>query len=148
MRMTPQVLGLIVGGLLPAFFFGYSNIAVKLATNAGISLPYVLIFSGLGTLAVGGALLFLVPEYSISMRSGLWMFSGGAVWALGMMCVTLGILKYGLPVSQLAPLYNMNTLVAVVGALWIFAEWHSVRVPQLVIGSILIVLGGTLVARA
>lgn len=146
--MTPQTLGLLVGGLLPALFFGYSNVAVKLATNAGMSVAYVLIFAGLGNLLIGGVLLFLMSDHTVSLRSGFWMFTGGTVWSLGMMCVTFGIVKYEMPVSQLAPLYNMNTLVAVVLALWIFAEWQSLRVPQLVIGSIFIVLGGTLVARA
>jgi hypothetical protein len=42
----------------------------------------------------------------------------------------------------------MNTLITVLLALWVFAEWKTVHIPQLLLGSILIVIGGTLVARA
>ncbi len=146
--MQPQTLGLIIGGLVPALCFGYSNIAVKLSTNAGLSIPFVLLFAGLGNIAVATVLLFVFPDHSVTMRSGLWMFTGGVAWAFGMSGVTIAIVKFGAPVSQLTPLFNMNTLVAVLLALLIFAEWQNVKVPQLLLGSVFIVIGGTLVARA
>lgn len=145
--MQPQTLGLIIGGLIPALCFGYSNIAVKLSTNAGLSVPFVLLMTGVGNIVVGGLLLFFFQDHSVSVRSALWMFTGGAAWAFGMTGVTIAIVKYGAPMSQLTPLFNMNTLVAVLFALLIFAEWQNVKVPQL-LGSLLIVIGGTLVARA
>ena len=146
--MQPQTMGFIIGGLLPALLFGYSNLAVKFATNAGLSIPFVVLLTGVGNLVVGTSLLFVFPEHSITARSGLWMFTGGVAWALGMSGVTIAIVQYSASVSQLTPLFNMNTLVAVLFALWVFAEWQNVKVPQLLLGSFFIVIGGTLVARA
>jgi len=146
--MTPQTLGLIIGGILPAFFFGYSNVAVKMSTNAGLGLPYVLLMSGAGGVVVGGVLLFMNPESAVNTKSALIMFSGGLIWAISMACITYAITKFNMPLSQLNPLFNLNTLVAVLASLWLFAEWQQVKVPQLLMGSLLIVAGGALVARA
>jgi hypothetical protein len=62
--------------------------------------------------------------------------------------VAFTLTRYSTPISKLVPLYNMNTLVAVCIGLVAFAEWKDVQVPQLIAGSVLVVLGGTLVANA
>ncbi|MCB9143176.1 MAG: hypothetical protein H6646_12980, partial [Anaerolineales bacterium] len=51
-------------------------------------------------------------------------------------------------ISQLVPLYNMNTLVAVLIGLVVLAEWRTVDPRKLAIAAILIVLGGILAARS
>ena len=51
-------------------------------------------------------------------------------------------------VIQLAPLYNMNTMVAVLIGLWAFSEWKELDMLRLLSGVVLIVIGGTLVSRA
>ena len=40
----------------------------------------------------------------------------------------------------------MNTLVAVVGALFIFSEWKDANLVKLGFGTIMIILGGVLVS--
>jgi len=70
----------------------------------------------------------------------------GIAWGAGVLLVALAINNYKAPLSVLAPLYNMNTLVTVLGALFIFSEWKDVNVIKLIIGSILIVGGGVLVS--
>ncbi len=42
----------------------------------------------------------------------------------------------------------MNTLVAVCIGLVAFAEWKDVHISKLIIGSVLVVIGGTLVANS
>jgi hypothetical protein len=42
----------------------------------------------------------------------------------------------------------MNTLISVLLALWVFAEWKQVKVPQLLIGTLLIMAGGIMVAKS
>lgn len=66
--------------------------------------------------------------------------------ASGLVAYTL--LNFNVPISQLVPLYNMNTLVAVVLALIIFAEWRDLHAIKLLSGSALIVLGAILVANS
>jgi hypothetical protein len=51
-------------------------------------------------------------------------------------------------ISQLTPLFNMNTLVVVLLGLWLFKEHRHVRPAPLVIGAALVILGAVLVARA
>lgn len=72
----------------------------------------------------------------------------GASWAAGMALVALALTRYGVPLSKLAPLYNMNTLVVVLLALIVFAEAREVAFPRLLLGTLLILAGGVVVARA
>jgi drug/metabolite transporter (DMT)-like permease len=146
--MSSQTLGILIGGLIPGLIFGLSNVVVKLATQKGIALPLYIIITGLAVVAVGIALLVVLPDRQISMASGTIAFSGGALWAIGMTCIVIALQKYGASISVLTPLFNMNTLVAVILGMWIFAEWRTVSVPQLLMGAALITAGATMVARA
>src|SRR5688500_18601558 len=64
-----------------------------------------------------------------------------------MLLVSFALLKLRTPISVLAPLYNMNTLVAVILGLWIFAEWRDVQALPLILGTAMITMGGIIVAR-
>lgn len=146
--MSTQTLGIVIGGLVPALLFGISNVLVKFATEKGISLPLYAIITGLAVLTVGIALLFLFPERVISKESGAITFIGGLIWASSMACIVIGLQRYDASISVITPLFNLNTLIAVGIGLWVFSEWKTVHVPQLLVGSFLIVIGGALVARA
>lgn len=146
--MSSQTLGIIIGGLLPGFIFGISNVVVKMATQKGIALPLYIVITGLAVVTVGLIALLFVPDRTISVASGSYAFTGGFLWATGMTCIVIALQKYAASISVLTPLFNLNTLVAVVLGLWIFAEWQAVKVPQLVLGTVLICCGGVLVARA
>lgn len=146
--MSSQTLGIIIGGLLPALIYGGTNFFVKVSTKAGIGLGLYLILIGLGVATVGASVYALDQDKQLSMRSGSFAFAVGVSWGLGSMCVALGLTKFGAPLSKLVPLFNMNTLVAVALALIIFSEWQQVKIGQLLLGAVLIVIGGTLVARA
>lgn len=146
--MKTETLGLIIGGLVPALCFTVANLSAKSATNAGVSLgPYLLVI-GSGVMLVGAVLLFALPDKVINMQSASISLIFGLSWGIGVACISLAIAKYGASIGQVSALFNMNTLFTVLLALWIFAEWKQVKVPQLLIGSLLIVIGGTLVARA
>lgn len=146
--MQPQTIGLIVGGLIPALLYGITGIFSKSAMQIGIGLAPYLIIIGV-TIAVTGLVFgFFQSDWTVSTQSALHSIGLGATWGFGTGLVAIGLSTYGVPLGKLVPLYNMNTLIAVLLALWIFAEWQSVKVPQLLIGSVLIVIGGTMVARA
>lgn len=49
----------------------------------------------------------------------------GLLWAAGTGAVTFALGRYGGQISQFAPLYNMNTLVAVLVGLVVFGEWQG-----------------------
>lgn len=147
--MSSHTLGLLIGGIIPAVVFSFSNLAMKGGVQEGISLPYYLMVVGIAVLCMGVLALFFHGGHSqFSAKSGLLAFGAGATWALGVFCVTYAIHHYGAPIGVLAPLFNLNSLITVLLALWVFSEWQQVKVPQLLIGSVLIVAGGVIVAKA
>jgi uncharacterized membrane protein len=146
--MPLHMKGLLIGGLLPAVLFGLAGLLQKIygRTEGGHG-PYLL-FIGLGVLLCGGLFWFQEGNRTVTITSGLAATFIGVFWALGMMLVLIGLSKYNAPLAQLAPLYNMNTLIVTLLALAFFAENRDVAVLKLLAGTLLIVLGGTLVARA
>lgn len=146
--MSSHALGILIGGVIPIFVFSGANLAVKVASNIGISVGWYILFAGIGVTIAGGILLLVFSDHGLTASSGLFSAMVGFGWGMGSACVVIALNKYGSSISVLTPLFNMNTLVTVLLALWIFAEWKKVHVPQLLIGSVLIVVGGTLVARA
>lgn len=146
--MTPQTLGILIGGLLPGVLFGLSNVVVKLATLKGISSPWYIVCTGVAVVTVGFLSMMIIPDRTIHPLSASLAFTGGFLWAVGMTAIVVALQYYASSISVLTPLFNLNTLVAVALGLWIFAEWKTVHVPQLVLGSLLIVAGGVIVARA
>ena len=84
----------------------------------------------------------------ITGQSGLYVVLFGLVWATGIGCIGIALRRFDGQISQLVPLYNMNTLVAVVLGLIILSEWRNVNATKLVMAAILIIAGGVLAAQA
>lgn len=144
--MSQQTLGIIIGGMIPALLYGVSTIFVKAGNQAGISTGVYLLVLGF-TIAIIGAFFLIFTHDVHATKLGMLHTTGfGITWGLGTACIAIAISKYKAPLSTIVPLFNMNTLIAVLLGLWIFAEWKEVHVVRLIIGSILIVAGGTLVA--
>lgn len=145
--MTPQILGLIIGGLIPSLLFSMNGILNKLSVQTGMGVASFMLFTGIGVALASIPFFFLLPS-SLSSKGVALSLLTGASWGAGIGFVAYAILKYKTPLSQLVPLYNMNTLVVVLLSLLIFAEWKEVAMLKLIIGAILVVVGGTLVASA
>lgn len=148
MTLSPQVIGILIGGILPALVYALGGLFQKGSIDAGIGVGMQLFIVGVAVMLVGGVFSLLSPDRTLTLRSGFFAFGLGCSWALATGLVAVALATYRTPLSVLTPLYNMNTLIVVLLALWIFAEWREVKVLQLIIGSMLIVIGGTLVARA
>ena len=146
--MTSNLLGLIIGGLLPAMFYGISNVFAKSSTNAGMSVGGQLFVIGIAVSITGLLFNLLLPANVPSLVAVASSSMQGLFWGLGTGCVVIGLLKYQAPLAKLAPLYNMNTLVTSGLALIIFAEWRTVNLLQFLIGAGLIIAGGILVSGA
>jgi len=146
--MSSQLLGLLIGGILPAFFYGVSNVFAKASTNAGMSVGGHLFFIGIAISAIGIVFNQFLPGSIPSLVAVASSAMQGFCWAVGTGCVVLGLLKYQAPLSKLVPLYNMNTLVTAGLALLIFLEWRDANPVQLLLGAGLIVIGGILVSGA
>lgn len=148
--MSSNTLGLLVGGLAPALLFGVFAILTKASTQYNLGSSFYIIVVGISCIILG---LGSVPFFSenlgkISPQGTIFAGLGGLAWALGMFLVNVAIARFDTPISLLAPIYNMNTLVSIVLGLWIFAEWRNVSMPKLMLGSFLITLGGVILSRA
>lgn len=131
---------------MPAVLFGVAGICQKLSNQHGISTGAYVLSVGIGVVLVGITLCLWNTSQTANTKSIIPAIVMGLSWGSGSVLVAIAINNYKTPLSVLAPLYNMNTLVAVVGALFIFSEWRDVNVVRLIIGSLLIIGGGVLVS--
>lgn len=146
--MSAKVIAILLGGVLPALLLGLTGVFQKLSTNARIGTGPFLIGAGITTAIVGGIFLLLERDSTISQKSALYTVLFGLVWATAIGCISIALRRYGGQISQLVPLYNMNTLVAVLIGLVVLAEWRTVDPRKLAVAAILIVIGGVLASRA
>jgi len=133
---------------VPALVYGFTNVFVKMSVKEGISPPMYVIVAGVGIIFAGIASLIFHADMSISSRSATYAATAGFLWGAASFGVAYALQVYNTPIAKLVPLFNMNTLVAVLLGMWLFAEWKGVNTSQLLLGSLLIVIGGTLVAKA
>ena len=148
--MSSNTLGLLIGGLAPALLFGVFAILTKASTQHNLGSSFYIIIVGISCIILGlGSIPFFSENLGkISPQGIMFAGLGGLAWALGMFLVNVAIARFNTPISLLAPIYNMNTLVSIVLGLWIFAEWRNVSMPKLMLGSFLITLGGVILSRA
>ncbi len=146
--MTQQTAGLLIGGVIPAVLLGCFAILQKLSVNLGSTPASLLLFVGVGVTVVALTLGAVGGFGPVTLSASVAALATGVVWATSTALIAVAQGRFGAPVVQLVPLFNMNTLVAVLLGFIVFAEWRGVRVPRLVIGSVLIVVGGTLVATS
>ncbi len=146
--MTNQATGLLLGGLAPAILYGVVAVLQKTCSQAGISTGVYLILIGLATAAVGAVWHACAGETLVTWKSAGYAVLIGVLWSVAMGLVVLVLTRYTIPLSKLVPLYNMNTLVAVVLGMVLLGEWRHASVWQLLLAALLVVIGGTLAARA
>lgn len=104
---------------------------------------------GLGILAVFACYWGLSDgaPFRANVQSATASIGAGLLWAMGMVFAVLA-LREGADVARLVPLYNANTLVALVLAIALLGEIPGLRdIVKIGMGSVLIIVGGLLVAR-
>lgn len=143
-----NVVGLLVGGLLPALVFGIGAIFQKHSNDIGLGHSYYLLYFACGMLLASIAAYLIFPENVASQKAGVFAAGHGALFGIGFVSLAIGLTIYQIPVAKLVPLANMSTLVAVILGLVIFNEHTKVNLFYLLPGSLLIVIGGILVGRA
>lgn len=146
--MSSELKGVLIGGLLPAFLYGVTGILQKMSANAEGGAGMYLIFLGIGTVIVGAVFHFLLPEPPISIRPASFALIAGFTFSLGAGLISVALINYEAAISQLTPLYNMNVLITVVLGLLIFAEYRDLHAVRLIIGTVLLIGGGLLVASS
>lgn len=148
MELSPRMIGIIIGGVLPAVIFGIGSLFSKASTNVGINIGWYIVCTGIAVMLVGVVFLLIHPGSPPSVRAGLYAAGLGVCWGIGTGLVAIGLSKYRLPISTLTPLFNANTIVTVLLALLIFSEWKGISVWKLLVGVVMTVAGGIIVAGA
>jgi glucose uptake protein GlcU len=105
--MSPELKGIVIGGLLPALLYGVTGILQKMSARAEGGAGMYLIFLGLGTVIVGAILHFVLPEPSISIRPACFALVAGLIFSLGAGLISVALINCQAAISQLTPLYNM-----------------------------------------
>lgn len=130
---------------------GYIVVAKVATSDQYFGLPprwsAILIYIGIGLVFAIYCLLTKDDRANLNYKSILTGISSGVLWALGMVFSLLA-LKAGADVSRLVPIYNCNTLVAVLlGIIFLRELSNLASISSVIIGSILIMVGGVLVVR-
>ncbi len=148
--MSQKFLGMLIGGIIPALFYGLFAITMKAGSQYKISTSSYLMIIGLVIFITGILIRPLVTNSDAKETLSGISFSiiSGLLWALGTALVNYSIVKFDTPIALLTPLYNMNTLVAVLGAMIIFAEWKTVQSLPVFLGTVFVVCGGILLSKS
>ncbi|MBX4937232.1 hypothetical protein [Rhizobium binae] len=136
---------IIVGGVLPAIFWGITAIFQKQSATATGSAVYLIAF--------GTACAFTGLIAALVWRPAPWSIEGlgfaataGACFAFGTGLISFALFAYGVPVSKLAPSCNVRVTLAI-GALYL-GEASEINTVKLAAGTLLILLGALLVSSA
>lgn len=137
----------VVFGILASLSWGTYVILLKKATSEqyyGLA-PFTAFFvMSLGILFVS-TIGFLLEGSGAFFEQGMSIaFASGLLWGIGMSSATFALSSEKTLVSKLTPLYNTNTLVAVLLGILLLGEVPEQQVVVLV-GAILVVFGGILV---
>lgn len=146
--MNLKQMDLIVGGFLPAIGLGIAALCQKLSGHHGIATGPFLIVVGISTIIVGSIFIAVEGDSGISPKAVGYTLMFAVFWATSSGLISLSLRKLGGNISQLAPLYNMNTLVAVVLGLLLLAEWRTISPPKILAATCLMIAGGILASRS
>jgi uncharacterized membrane protein len=146
--MKANTMALLLGGLLPAILFGVSGVFQKTSAKAGMGTgPYLMVI-GFVVVVVGGVVAAVQRDATVNWTRASYACAYGLLWAAGIACIAVAVGRFDGQISQLVPLYNMNTLVAVAVGLVFLSEWRNVQVGLLLLATGLTIAGGVLAAAA
>ena len=137
----------IVYGIIAAFCFGVQTIIYKYAIQKWNLLPYYssFIFS-IGILLIIGLFLLFNPGSKFEWESSSLLVISGIIWGLGFLAVAVAIAQKA-DVARLAPIYNTNTLIAVImGIIFLKEIPDASQIFRIIAGAVLIVIGAVLVS--
>ncbi|RFB93485.1 hypothetical protein B5K11_13175 [Rhizobium leguminosarum bv. trifolii] len=139
---------IVIGGILPAVFWGITAIFQKQsATSATGSAVYLIAFGA--ACALAGLIAALIWRPAPWTVEGLgFAATAGACFAIGTGLISFALFAYGLSVSKLAPIWSCNVLVTLaIGALFL-GETSGLNLIKLAAGTLLILSGALLVSSA
>ena len=137
-------------GLGAALFFGIGAVMTKIAIGEkffGMDPRAFGLLTVLGVAIVLAGYFFTSPTSIPTNPTFLGIGIGaGIIYGLGQVLVLIAI-KNNANIAQLAPIYNINTLIAVILGIFLLSEIPSqTQAVKVLIGAILITAGAVLVS--
>jgi transporter family protein len=146
--MSTRAWALIIGGIIPAVVLGCFGFLQKASVKNGATPAVFMTVAGF-TIGLCGLVHWLGGGAAVpGWRTVFVCAVTGLAWFVGVSLVVVAVQRFDASISQLTPLYNMNTLVVVALGMLVYAEHKDVRPLPLILGAVLVMLGGALVARA
>ena len=139
---------ILIGGALPAFFWGVTAVFQKQSAVSGFRpVQYLAVFGVVIALA-GLAGVLVTRDVAWSKPGAGYAVLAGLTFAIGAGLISFALWRYGAPISKLAPILSCNVLVTVaIGALFL-GEAAKLNMSQLGLGTLLILGGAILVSDA
>lgn len=134
-------------GIVAAIFFGINTVIFKIAIQKGnLNAGYASLFFGIGVVITFLAYYFSSPNWQFEWKSTSIAVIAGVIWAVGFLAIAVAIANKG-NVAQLAPIYNANTIIAVILGIFLLKEIPNMsQMIRIIIGAVLIVAGAVLVS--
>ena len=136
----------LVYGIIAAICFGLNTVIYKVAYQKGNFSPYYgsLVF-GLGIVLIFGLFLLFKPSFEFEWKSNSLALIAGIIWGIGFLAIAVAIAQKA-DVSRLAPIYNANTILAVLlGIIFLKEVPDASQIFRVIAGAVLIVVGSILV---
>ncbi|NKK76476.1 EamA family transporter [Rhizobium leguminosarum] len=139
---------IVIGGILPAVFWGVTAIFQKQSAAAATGSAVYLIAFGVACALAGliAALIWRPAPWTVE-GLGLAAIAGGC-FAVGTGLISFALFAYGVPVAKLAPIWSCNVLVTLVIAALFLGEASELNIVRLAAGTLLILSGALLVSSA
>jgi uncharacterized membrane protein len=147
--MSTSTLALLVGGVVPACLWGVAAIFQKMSTQHGLAPgPFLIAFGAM--IIIAGVVLAIVQRSPTALA---WMglryaLAAGAFYAVATGLISFALLRYGAPISKLAPVLGCNVLITVLLGAFFLGEVESLNVWKLIGGTMAVLAGLTLVTTA
>lgn len=137
----------IIYAILASLSWGTYIVVNKVAISKGMNPYFALALMAVGIVGLFAAVFFITkPSIQTDSTSLTLAIVAGALWALGQLFAILALVNKA-PVAKLVPIYNTNTIVAVLLGIILLRELPSgTATIKVIIGALLIVAGGILVS--
>ena len=134
-------------GIIAAVCFGLNTVIYEIASQKSSFSPYYGSFVfALGIILAFGLFLLLKPSNDFEWESTSLLVIAGVIWAVGFIAIAIAISQKA-DISRLAPIYNTNTLIAVLLGIFLLREIpNAAQMIKVIAGAVLIVIGAVLVS--
>ncbi len=138
----------IIGGFIPAVLWGFAAVFQKLSALNSIGPGRYLTVLGV-VITVGGIVYTqLTNEIGWSSKGLIFSVSAGLAFTVGAGLLSFVLWRYEFPISRLAPILSANVLVPVLVGVMFLGEGTNFNVPQLMVGTFIVIVGVIVVTTA